>query len=298
LWNAGDVDTNAVVNGTDALWVKYRVVNLINYFPAGDWVFNNVTFTVAGNTTYNFLGLCTGDVNASYIPTGFKSQSFISVVDDGTRYISTGQSFNYVIKPTINTEIGAMTLFLGYNAKVIEVEDEKSNIGDLQYNVTNGELGLAWSNRNPATINENEPIISLKMHSKKFIETPIQPFVINDGSEFANAAASLIYDLNLKMAKIATINNSFSLSNYPNPFQNTTDIVYTLPEQGHVKLVLTNLFGEELRTLVDADQLGGSYTIRVNPMDDNLKPGVYLYKIKVDGVTTTFVRTNKMIFTR
>ena len=237
-------------------------------------------------------------MNASYIPTGFKSQSFISVVDDGIRYISTGQVFNYEIMPSKNMEIGAMTLFLGYDTKVMEVEDVKSNIGDLQYNITNSEIRLAWSNRNPATINENEPIISLKIRPKEFIETPIQPFVINDGSEFANAAASLIYDLNLKMAKIASGNNSFSLSNYPNPFQNTTDIVYTLPEQGHVKLVLTNLFGEELRTLVDADQLAGSCTIRVNPMDDNLKPGVYLYKIKVDGLTTTFVRTNKMIFTR
>jgi FlaG/FlaF family flagellin (archaellin) len=71
-----------------------------------------------------------------------------------------------------------------------------------------------------------------------------------------------------------------------------------LPEQGHVKLVLTNLFGEELRTLVDADQSEGSHTIRVNPVDDNLMPGIYLYKIKVDGETTTFIKINKMIFTR
>ena len=191
-----------------------------------------------------------------------------------------------------------MTLFLGYDARVIEVEDVISDIGDLQYNVANSEIALAWSNRNPATMNEDEPIISLKMRSKEFIETPIQPFVINDGSEFANAVANLIYDLNLKMAKIATINNSFSLTNYPNPFQNTTDIVYTIPEQGHVKLMITNLFGEELHTLVDAEKLPGSYTVRVNPIDNNLKPGIYLYKIRVDGVTTTFLRTNKMVFTR
>jgi len=298
LWNAGDVDSSGVINGTDALWAKYRVVNLTDYFPAGDWLFNNGLITVASDTTYDIKGLCTGDVNASYIPTGFKSQSLISVVDDGTRNISTGQSFNYEIKPTLNTEIGAMTLFLGYDTRVIEVEDVKSDIGDLQYNVTNGEIGLAWSNRNPATMNENKPIISLKMHSKEFIETPIQPFVINDGSEFANAAAIPIYDLNLKMARIATVSNSLSLNNYPNPFQNTTDIVYTLPEQGHVKLVLTNLYGQALRTLVDADQLAGSYTIRIDPMDDNLKPGLYLYKINVDGVTTTFVRTQKMVFSR
>jgi hypothetical protein len=293
-----DVNASRTITGFDALLIKERVVGLITSFPAGDWKFTDTTFTLVLTSNMNLKALCTGDVNASYFPTGFKSQSFISVIDDGTRYISTGQVFNYEIMPSKNMEIGAMTLFLGYDAKVIEVEDVKSNLNDLQYKMTNNEIGLAWSNRNPATMNENEPIISLKIRSKEFIETPIQPFVINDGSEFANAAASLIYYLNLKMAKIATVNNSFSLSNYPNPFQNTTDIVYRLPEQGHVKLVLTNLYGERLLTLVDADQFAGSYTIRVNSIDDNLKPGVYLYKIKIDGVTTTFVRTNKMVFTR
>jgi hypothetical protein len=299
FWKAGDVDTSHVVDATDALWVKYRVVNMIDYFPAGDWVFNNGPIIVAGNTSYNFQGLCTGDVNASYIPTGFKSQSFISVIDDGTRYISTGQSFNYEIKPSINTEIGAMTLFLGYNQGLVDIENVKSSIGEIQYNLfDNGKIGLAWSTINPVTTNESKPIITLQMKAKEFIPEPTRIFTIEGGSEFANANADRIFGLDLKMSKLATATNSFSISNYPNPFQNSTTIVYNLPEQGHVTLTVTNIYGQSLRTLVNTDQMEGIYKVTVDPADLNLQPGVYMYKIEVNGVTTNYNQVNKMIFTR
>jgi hypothetical protein len=74
--------------------------------------------------------------------------------------------------------------------------------------------------------------------------------------------------------------------------------VYTLPEQARVKLVLTNMYGMTIRTLVDADQAAGSYTVRVNAINENLKPGVYLYKIEVNGGTASFNKTGKMMFTR
>jgi hypothetical protein len=237
-------------------------------------------------------------VNASYIPTGFKSQSFISVVDDGTRYISTGQSFNYEIKPTISTEIGAMTLFLGYDQGLVDIENVKSSIGEMQYNLfDNGKIGLAWSATNPVTTDENKPIITLQMKAKEFISEPTRLFTIEGGSEFANANAEQINGLDLKMSKLATITNSFSISNYPNPFQNGTTIVYNLPEQGHVTLTVTNIYGQTLRTLVSTDQMEGIYKVKVDPADLNLQPGVYMYKIEVNGVTTNYNQVNKMIFT-
>ena len=86
--------------------------------------------------------------------------------------------------------------------------------------------------------------------------------------------------------------------NYPNPFRNTTQIVYTLPEQGHVKLTVTNMFGAVITTLVDAEQASGSYTLTVNPSDLNMKSGVYLYQIEVTGATNSYNKTGKMLFTR
>jgi hypothetical protein len=74
--------------------------------------------------------------------------------------------------------------------------------------------------------------------------------------------------------------------------------VYNLPEQGHVTLTVTNIYGQSLRTLVNTDQMEGIYKVTVDPADLNLQPGVYMYKIEVNGVTTNYNQVNKMIFTR
>jgi hypothetical protein len=239
-------------------------------------------------------------VNASYIPTGLKESSFLSVIDDGIMTVPVNKDFSYSIRSNSTSDLGAMTLFMGYNPDRYEVEDVTTTLEGMKYVIRDGQLRLAWSNTSPLTVKGNDPILTLRMKAKEAVTIPAQIFDVKPGSEFADASAIRYDNFELKMSSVVTPDNSmgFSIFNFPNPFQNTTDIVYTLPEQGNVKLVLTNLFGEELRTLVDADQSAGSFTIRVNPLDNNLMPGVYFYKIKVDGVTTTYVKTSKMIFTR
>jgi hypothetical protein len=102
------------------------------------------------------------------------------------------------------------------------------------------------------------------------------------------------------MAKVITSASdlSFSMINYPNPFRNFTEIVYTIPVDGKVKLVVTNMFGQAVRTLVDEQQAAGTYKVKVKSDDGYLQPGLYLYTIEVDGATATFNKTNKMLFTR
>jgi len=58
------------------------------------------------------------------------------------------------------------------------------------------------------------------------------------------------------------------------------------------------MYGETIRTLVNGDANAGSYQVTVDASDLNLTPGVYLYKIEVNGVTTNFSKINKMVFTR
>lgn len=65
---AADVNGSGYVNAMDALYVAQRFVLLINSFPAGDWIFESDSITINNsNVSLNLKGLCTGDVDGSYI---------------------------------------------------------------------------------------------------------------------------------------------------------------------------------------------------------------------------------------
>ncbi|MBN2029806.1 T9SS type A sorting domain-containing protein [bacterium] len=85
--------------------------------------------------------------------------------------------------------------------------------------------------------------------------------------------------------------SSYFLSqNYPNPFNPETVISYTLPEKSHVNLVVYNIAGEKVRTLVDMAEDTGYYSVRWDGKDDSGNPlsaGLYLYRIHCGSYQNT-----------
>lgn len=66
---------------------------------------------------------------------------------------------------------------------------------------------------------------------------------------------------------------------YPNPLNSATEIKYTLPETRKVKLTIYNIYGREIRTLVDMENAAGTYRLSWNGTDKDNKPvssGIYL----------------------
>lgn len=72
---AADVNKSGGVNSTDALMIRRRLASIDTSFSAGNWVFENPTIVVTdSNATMDMRGLCTGDVNGSYVPVFAKQQ--------------------------------------------------------------------------------------------------------------------------------------------------------------------------------------------------------------------------------
>ena len=74
-----------------------------------------------------------------------------------------------------------------------------------------------------------------------------------------------------------------TISNYPNPFNPETKIVFNLPEEGNVKLEIYNIKGQKIITLLDCYMSPGRSEMIWNGKDDNGKPvgsGVYFYKLQ------------------
>ncbi|MGA2667564.1 MAG: T9SS type A sorting domain-containing protein [Ignavibacteria bacterium] len=73
--------------------------------------------------------------------------------------------------------------------------------------------------------------------------------------------------------------------NYPNPFNPTTIITYQLPKAGNVKLVVYDLLGREVKTLVNEFKTAGSFDVTFDA--STLASGVYFYRLESGSFTDT-----------
>ena len=83
--------------------------------------------------------------------------------------------------------------------------------------------------------------------------------------------------------------------NYPNPFNPQTTLTYILPEETMVTLVVYDILGKQIKTIVNQSQNAGVHNVEWNGTDISgtlVSGGVYLYRIEAGE----FTDTRKMLF--
>ncbi len=89
----------------------------------------------------------------------------------------------------------------------------------------------------------------------------------------------------------------FLSANYPNPFEDFTQIKYCVPRKMAVNISIYNTLGQLIKTLVDDTMMSGNYVVEWNGTDNSGKrvpSGVYLMRLTADQV----VRDEKSILIR
>ncbi len=104
-------------------------------------------------------------------------------------------------------------------------------------------------------------------------------------------------DILLSTGKDETIPTLFSLEhNYPNPFNPSTTIKYSIPSNlnygVNVKLIVYDVLGRKVRTLVNQKAMPGEFSVQFEA--NNLTSGIYFYTISAGE----FYQTKKMILLR
>lgn len=85
--------------------------------------------------------------------------------------------------------------------------------------------------------------------------------------------------------------------NYPNPFASATQIRYSLPSTSSVSLIVYDIQGRKVRTLIDSKQEKGIQHVAWNGLDDvglEVSSGVYFLRLS----TPTFQESKKIIVSR
>ncbi len=81
--------------------------------------------------------------------------------------------------------------------------------------------------------------------------------------------------------------NKFTLkANYPNPFNASTTISYSLQTSADIRLNIYNLKGEKVRTLINQHQSTGTFEISWNGCNDNnvrLASGMYICRMEINN---------------
>ena len=86
--------------------------------------------------------------------------------------------------------------------------------------------------------------------------------------------------------QINTLPQDFNLSqNFPNPFNPSTKIEYSIPEASFVQLKVYDILGNEVATLVNEEQSAGTY--RADFSGAELSSGMYIAKLQAGNYTKT-----------
>jgi len=118
---------------------------------------------------------------------------------------------------------------------------------------------------------------SAKLLLSEGISSNLQDSLIKKSTEESNGNLLKDYALN---------------QNYPNPFNPSTVINYQLPIDGFVTLIIYDILGREVKTLVNEYKPQGKYTVSFD--GSKLASGIYFYQLR----TGNFVSTKKMLMVK
>lgn len=124
-------------------------------------------------------------------------------------------------------------------------------------------------------------------------EPPYEEYLIGaiiGGNEFGSIT-------NIQASVNVNISSTFSLHpNYPNPFNPQTTISYELPERSAVSVIVYNIIGEQIATIIDGIQDAGYKSVRFD--GTSLSSGVYYYRVNAVSNNRNVSTIQKMVLVK
>ncbi len=323
---AGDVSNDKYITGYDAQRIQKYFVNSMpfsrddwSYWKKGDLVNSNAdpnsqltSFTVNVSSTnvpnYDLYAMCTGDFNGSFVPNALKSfNSSLLLTNKGTMVVGANEEFELPIRAASAMNVSAVSLILDIPSDMVEVQDIEVNgsTDPVTWAVNGNELRIGWNSTTPVSLPADGSLLTLKLRTTDAF-APGNSIILNllpdPLNELADADYGIIENAVLMVAQVDNgmlgipvqpESKRLSLSNYPNPFIETTTVVYEIPADGKVTIEVHNILGQKVTTLVDKIQSAGKYSLVVD--GSKMQQGVYTATLRLKAMDGDMVRTIRFI---
>jgi hypothetical protein len=271
---AADVNLSETINATDGLLIKKRTIAAIDTFPSGDWYFDGPEFVLNSNLYLPLRAICYGDVNASYQPSGAKSNSTVELTCSSVKDILPGERTEISISTIDLLEAGAMTLVIDYPEDKIRFVRVVNGWMGLLYEDDSEQLRLAWSSTESMQLSPADELLRLEFVVLPDAKGDISLSISNE-SEFADSQAKILSGIQLTYPSMQ-VNDAMHLmleQNFPNPFSSSSLLSYTIPHEGLVTIKLVNTLGQEVTSVCNQQMKAGRYSHTL--LRGNLSSGIY-----------------------
>jgi hypothetical protein len=281
-WNFSTLNTNQIQTFTS---VRPDTTPFFGFFPGST---HALRITYSGGTLYEYLKLVTDLLRPGTGVTGLFQQRTRNVPDEklyqlpmtfGTSWTTTYAESSIVSLPPPLPPLITIT-----NYTVINTVDAYGNL-TLPGGGVHQALRLVADRRSVSTTSSNRIInytilapngASVSLTAADTLQ-PNSGTINVSGVTWNNPVSS---DVRLSDA----IPADFALmQNYPNPFNPSTTIQFDLPHSSFVILVVVNVLGKEVATVVRRELPPGRYRETFNAV--NLPSGVYFYKLQTSEVS-------------
>ena len=112
-----------------------------------------------------------------------------------------------------------------------------------------------------------------------------QRYIEEDGYNFRE----MFEDLNKLGIRKFELVGAQMFQNYPNPFNPTTNIEFQIAKSDNVKLIIFDILGKEVATLVNESLQPGTYEVTFGA--GNLASGIFFYRLQ----TESYIETKRMM---
>ncbi|NWJ49637.1 MAG: T9SS type A sorting domain-containing protein [Bacteroidetes bacterium] len=300
---AADVDNNNIVDRADFNLMLAKWLNPSIKFPAGDWKFEEVHFTInsgKGAAAPDVPippsnGTPTGDLGSVMVPGNKPATTIASTFTNFSSIINT--SVELPVKLNTGTPVSTLGLTIECPSN-FKIEQIVPSIQGLNVNIEGNLIRATWIDSNIKLLDAANNTTLFVIKGKALNNSEIT-FSLGDNSQLISKSGEVINAAKIELPRLSIQQNetfAFALKgNFPNPFNTSTKIVYSLPSAGNVEMKIFNIQGQLVATPIKGYQDAG---IKELPFDgNNLQSGVYFCTISLKG-DKNFNATSRMVVAR